>query len=173
MSKSGLVHCLLLQPFMKIQKLLKLRRFQKVKFSNGYTSKIRHNCCFNQKYCLIFLSMGFINMHFSVLLKLYNSQTFSLSLVLQHKTPIGAMFTLHVLILFFLFIIFCYLLFTVFYLFFLFLMAAPRSLMQEAIFPLASSHQISMGTFGPFYTIIITFHHSSNCTHWNIYVKKE
>ena len=120
MSKSGLVHCLLLQPFMKIQKLLKLRRFQKVKFSNGYTSKIRHNCCFNQKYCLIFLSMGFINMHFSVLLKLYNSQTFSLSLVLQHKTPIGAMFTLHVLILFFLFIIFCYLLFTVFYLFFYF-----------------------------------------------------
>lgn len=94
-------------------------------------------------------------------------------LVLQYKTPICAMFTLHVLILFFLFIIFCYLLFTVFYLFFLFLMAAPRSLMQEAIFPLASSHQISMGTFGPFYTIIITFHHSSNCTRWNIYVKKE
>jgi hypothetical protein len=43
---------------------------------------------------------------------------------LQYKTPIGAMFTLHVLILFFLFIIFCYLLFTVFYLLFLFLMAA-------------------------------------------------
>jgi hypothetical protein len=35
-------------------------------------------------------------------------------LVLQYKTPIGAMFTLHVLILFFLFIIFFYLLFTVF-----------------------------------------------------------
>jgi hypothetical protein len=50
-------------------------------------------------------------------------------LVLQYKTPIGAMFTLHVLILFFLFIIFCYLLFTVFYFFFKFLMAAPRSLM--------------------------------------------
>ena len=41
-------------------------------------------------------------------------------LVLQYKTPIGAMFTLHVLILFFLFIMFCYLLFTVFYLFFYF-----------------------------------------------------
>ena len=47
------------------------------------------------------------------------------------------MFTLHVLNLFFLFIIFCYLLFTVFFLFFLFLMAAPRSLMKEAIFPVA------------------------------------
>jgi hypothetical protein len=47
-------------------------------------------------------------------------------LVLQYKTLIGAMFTLHVLILFVFFIIFCYLLFTVFYLFFLFLMAAPR-----------------------------------------------
>jgi hypothetical protein len=58
-------------------------------------------------------------------------------LVLQYKTPIGAMFTLHVLILFFLFIIFCYLLFTVFYFFFLFLMAAPRNLMYEAIFPVA------------------------------------
>jgi len=40
------------------------------------------------------------------------------AVVLQYKTPIGAMFSLHVLILFFLFIIFCYLLYTVFYLFF-------------------------------------------------------